>query len=389
MTDFGINEEGFKVKTLRDVLASLEAGCRGDIHPQIDLSSTEIVGQYNGILAREVALIWELMRIVHDSRNRNNAEGMLLDNLVILTGSERDPEKTSKVMVTVSLQAGTELVPGEDFAARADRSDVRFTPVAAFTAATSDDFELQFESEFAGPVSAPGGSLTVIATPKTGWTAVINDEDAILGAFVEEDTALRLRADDELASPGSNTPITLRADLLRVPGVLAATILENTTASAVGGLPASSFEAIIDDDDTDTPEQNAAIGAVVWEGRPTGAQPFGTEEVEILDANGDPQTVFFSRAEGLDIHLEFTLLTGQNYPGDAAFREYVSAQANASQDLGEEARFEVIKSFARDVAGVVDFSMTIGLSASPTGEANITVGPRERARFSVARISVV
>lgn len=388
MTEFGINAEGFRVKTLRDVLAQLETDCRGDIHPQIDLSSTEIVGQYNGIMSREFALIWELMRIVHDSRNRNNAEGMLLDNLVILTGSERDAEKKSKVLCTVSLADGTQLVPGEDFISREDRSDIRFTPVTEFTADADDDFEIEFESEFAGPVSAPGGTLTVIATPKTGWTAVTNGEDAILGALVEEDTALRLKADDELAAPGSNTPITLKADLLQVEGVIAATILENTSAVEVDGLPASSFEAIIDDNDTDTPEQNALIGAVVWAGRPTGTQPFGDEEVEILDLNGDPQTVFFSRADGVDVYLAFVLVKGQNYAGDAAFKEYVSNQANATQDLGEDARYEVIKSFARDVAGVIDWTMTIGTAPAPTGEANLAIGPRERARFSVARISI-
>ncbi|MGC8170052.1 baseplate J/gp47 family protein, partial [Salmonella enterica] len=44
-----------------------------------------------------------------------------------------------------------------------------------------------------GAVSAPAGTITTINTPTRGWQSVTNPADAVPGAEVESDAALRSR----------------------------------------------------------------------------------------------------------------------------------------------------------------------------------------------------
>ena len=83
-----------------------------------------------------------------------------------------------------------------------------------------------------GPTYAPAGSLTVIATPISGWAGVNNPLDAIVGTNIETDTQALARRNTLLAAQ-ANGPIQSIVDKVReVSGVTQALGFENLTDAA-------------------------------------------------------------------------------------------------------------------------------------------------------------
>ena len=90
-----------------------------------------------------------------------------------------------------------------------------------------------------GPITAGIGTITNIATPVNGWTAVTNDGAATPGANVETDSALLVRRVTDLTPPRETTlPSILSACQQAALGttlLLASVIVEENVSDYVGG----------------------------------------------------------------------------------------------------------------------------------------------------------
>jgi hypothetical protein len=391
---FGVNPEGFRAKTLRDIMSDLEVDQRSRIDPQLDLSSKTIMGQCNGINARQGALVWEVARLCYHAIDPNYAENDMLDNVCALTGTTRDGESYSYVTQTVVVELGSQLNTGEAWVSRSDRPDVRFTPDQDFEAETAGSFDVLFRSETTGPVEAPAGTLTVVASAVIGWTSTTNAEDATPGSLVEDDPHLRLKRDQEVAAPGSGTFDAMRVDVENAlegaagaPSTLDVTILENSTLTTdSNGVPMLSFETVIDDDGLIA---NNTIAQAIWDSKPTNSHPVGDLSGTALDDNGDDQTIPFSRPSALNIYLTYDLtVDADTYVGDAAFKAAIAARCADEYGSGEDVLAMRVGGFALDQGGVTNARLKLGTAASPTLFDDIPVAARQRARFADVRIVV-
>jgi uncharacterized phage protein gp47/JayE len=387
MPTYGVTPEGFVRPSLQEILALIEADQRAEISQTLDLSTESVIGQNNGIYARQISLAWEALEAIHNGTDPDRAEDDQLTSISKLTGTERRGESKSIAEgVAVTLEPGTTLIAGTHFAHVNGKPDVRFTPREDFTAGggATAVYYFDFEAENAGPVQAPANTLNVIATPVVGWIDVNNEVDADpLGRLTDDNPTLRLRREAALARSGSSSADAIRADVLAVTNVVSVQVFENwTDATDDQGLPAKSFEVVLFGDTAD----DDAIAQAIWNSKPGGIQPYGTtgDSGTATDANGDPHTMPFSRATEVPIYLEFDITKRDGY---ASLETTVAEAMDAALGTGVDVEFYDVLLSTQGLGALVR-AVRMGTSVSPTTDDTIEIGNRQIARFDTSRIVV-
>jgi len=401
MTEFGVQAEGFVLKPLTQIRADIVArlAASSEVGPSQDYSDTAPLGQIVGALASELAEIWELGFAVHTSGDPEGALDVPLDQLLALTGSERLGARASRCEgVLLTLDAGT-TVPAGSVVSVDGRPDITYTLDVEVENETDDpgDFPGDFTCTVTGPVATNAGTLTVIDTSVSGWTAVTNPDDAILGRNVATNVEFRQRAADERASQGSTTVRAIRAALLdtndhpEFATIEKVLVLENKNDTTdTNGLPPHSVEVILDDGPTPSVDDDL-IAQVIWEeGAAGGIDTHGNQSGTATDSEDQTHEILFSRVARIEIYIDLTVTVNDSFPADGVARVKAAlAEAGNLYQVSEDVIALFIRSKAFNVTGVVDVpEFAIGLTLAPGDDANLPMGYRERATFSTARISV-
>lgn len=399
MTTYGLTADGFVAKTLQDIEAGMVAQQRANIDPGIDTSQYGLIGQLNGIVASDIAELWELAEALNDAMDPDKASGASQDALYALTGPPRDDAEPSHVLCTVVLAAGTAIAPRAAVASVAGKPTARFTNLAAMVNATGAPatlIDLPFEALDTGPVQANAGTLTQRDTLIAGWTSVTNPLDAELGSGVESDAAYRQRREDELAAQGGGTVDGIRADLLGLDTVTACTVIENVgEAIDAEGLPPKSFEAIVRSvlgaTDAD------AIAQSIWGNKPAGIETWGSTSGTATDSEGYARVMRFSRPTELAVYVALRLtVVPAEYIGDAAVKAAVVASGETPGspgylDVGVDVYAGSFVTVAMQQRGVVNAEARVSLvsSAYATGVPAVVTAQREIGALDTTRISIV
>lgn len=401
---WGLTPYGFRAKTLDEILSGLEARAIAEIvdeegRPLLNVKVGPIA-QLLGIFASEAREVWEVVEAVHAANDPDRASGAALASVGALTGSEPLGATPSTVVATVTLGAGVTLPAGSIASVDGD-PDARFVTLADVGGGAAGDYEVELESETAGPIAANAGTLTEIETPVAGWSAITNALDAVQGTLVETDADFRIRRDDELEAQGTSPQDAIRADLLRLladaeitnGGV---TVAMNVTDATDGdGLPPHSVEAIVYDGTEDgSGLTDDEIAQRLWETVAAGIATHGTSSGTAIDALGVERTVEFSRPTLVPIYVDVTVdvALARGWDEDAGADAVAAAIAAAGDELhgvGDDViRYRLIAA-ALSITGVIDVEvMTVGTTASPVGMGNVTIGARELATFDTSRIDV-
>lgn len=388
----GVTSVGFTKKILADIQADINAELLAKVDPALDLSPDQILGQIVAIVANREAKIWEIVETLCHSTNPDGVEGFLADFLCALSGTTRNPAKKSTVTLNCTVGAAFSATLGQMMANVVGFPNLRFTNKAAVGPLSAGVQPIVFESVDYGPIAANAGTLTVITAPVTGWTVCTNPLDATLGSLRETDAALMARRQNELTAPGACTVDSIRADVLKVTGVQQCFVFENTTlVPDATGLPGKAVEVVIYDGLVPA-SSTLAVANVIWGGKPSGVQTYGSTSQAITDATGQPRTVFFSRATVLPVWLEFDLtvdVTAFPATGAALVQAAVAAAGLAALNLGIDVVSAKMKAAALTVAGVLDVpALRLGLTAAPVGTSNLVITGRQIASLDTSRILV-
>jgi uncharacterized phage protein gp47/JayE len=264
---------------------------------------------------------------------------------------------------------------------------ITLTP--AITTPGLDQANVVMQATVTGPVIANAGTLTTIATPITGLTAVLNTQDATVGSNVETDNAYRTRMAEELQLAGAGTVEAIRSQLLEVAGVTTVIVFENTTDVTDGNdLPPHSFEAYVQGGDT------ATIAQTIWESKPAGIATYGNTSYTITDSQGLEHVINFSRPVVVPVYIAVTITPDATYPadGDTLVKE---ALVNYGNSLGIGQELIVIPNLVAQLApqisgipGIQDAVIYVSTSPGPTLPDNITPLSYEILSFDTSRVSV-
>ena len=410
---FGLLPTGFVAPTLEEIRGELEDALRAKLGADLDTSAESVVGQLVAIMATRERTLWELAEATYQARTRAGASFAALTEIARLTGTERRAATKGTVKLLVTLGAGTTLPLGSVAAVLGQASN-RWVTTAAVTNPGPGvaSLEVYAEAETAGTVRANANTITVIATPVAGWTAVINPADAAPGEEIETDAELRARAEEELSQPGTGSVPGIRADLLNLSkGIATATTLTQAELEAVDG---SILSVVVETNRGSWPDAegrapHSVEAIVLWTrgidpGRkalatgifalqlyystPAGITWHGTQSTTITNDNGATETVRWSEASDVNVYVEVTLARSSSWAGDAAVKAAIVTWSEALL-LGEDVIRARLYPVLLALPGVLDvIEIRLGRTASTLPQ-NLTLGPREAALFDTGRITVV
>lgn len=395
----GFNADGsFEPRTLAEILAGFEARERANIDAALDVSLYSPVGQLNAIMASELASLWELAEELHDAIDPDRAVGDQQDALYSLTGTLRRGETASSVVATVVLQPGADIVAGVAQASVFGSATAKFVNTVSMANPTLAPITIPvaYHSIATGPVIAPAGTLTVIDSPQSGWTSITNALDADPGTLVESSSAFRRRRELELAAQGGVTVPGLRADLLRLDTVHAASVIENYSWVQVGDLPPKSLEAVVRSAAGAGDEQT--IADTIWSNKATGIETVGNQPpLTVTDEEGVAHAIHFSRPVERTIYVALRLLTDPlHYPGDAVTRQ---ALVDASEDpaavgyldVGADVYAGRLVAAAMALPGVVNAEARLSfdpITSFDAASTSLVITQREIAGIDTGRIAI-
>lgn len=439
---YGITDQGFVLKPLADIKSDLEAAFKAAFGAGINVQPQSRFGLIIGIMAERLSDLWQGLEAVHGSQYPDSAAGDDLDNLASLTGTLRHQPTYSVASKVVLVGTAGTVVPagsvaevtgvGTLFDSNADATIAALTAWASGVTHAVDDLvtnagnvyrcaqagttasaptgtgtaitdgtcvweyvgagtaavQVDFTAESTGVLPANAGTLTTIATPVAGWASVYNPTDATVGTDLETDSALRVRRESELRGQGNSAVDAMRAKLLRVAGVTAASVFDNPTdATDANGLPPHSIECVVqggaDQDIRDTILAAKAAG-IATHGNVTGTA---------LDGQSISHEVDFSRLVAVNVWVTVNvtkLSTG--FPSDGAAQIQAALVEWAAANLLGGTHVVASKLYAPifdGVSGIDDVSaIYIGTASGPTGSATVPITIRQIASLDTSRIVV-
>lgn len=377
----GLTAFGFERKRLADIKADIEASLKTAFGNNIDLSPQSVFGQFIGIMSERISEHWESQENIYNSQYPSTAQGNQLSNVVLYNGIERRSAEYSTATVTLTGVNGTVITQGSQVAVSGTEEVFVIDEDATIVGGTAS---VGVTAQETGPIEAVAGSITVILTPIFGWTGVTNPLDAAVGSDEETDAELRERRTLSTQALGQNLIDSLYGQLLNLDNVEDAIVIDNKTAAPADGIPAYQFlVSILGGDD-------AEIAETIWKNTPQGIASFGTTTVVHTDDQGFPQDVKFTRPSDVEIYFKVDITTDSSFPGTGstdiknAIVEYGQENFKISDDVIRTKFYTPINT----VPGITSIDLRIGLSASPTGTANLTIDLDEVSRYDTSRVEV-
>ena len=388
----GLSTTGFEAKALVDIQDEINTAIQAAISPTLNLSATSLLGQFVGTTSSQIRQTWEAAQAVYAARDVDQATGAALTELCALTGTNRRAQTSSTVLMTVTLSAGAypHTFPAGSLivypvGSPADLFD-NDTDITINALATNLA-DQAFTAQEPGPVRAELGTLTVISNPVSGFSAPTNPAAAVLGEEEETDAALRARQRLELARKGSHTVDAIRTDLSDALPTSTVVVFENDTDATVDGIPPHAIECLIQVGS----ETDPVIAGAIFDAKPAGIRAYGTTTYVTTDAQGNDHTVGWTEPTPITIYIDLAVsVLSSTYAGNTLLKAAITDWCDANLGVGKDVLKARIESICMGVAGVVDVSAEIGLSADAgTSAANYVIAAREIALVADVRIAIV
>lgn len=386
-----LDKNGFRRPAYAELVADMETEARKRFGQNVNTRPLTPLGIIIRIFAWFLSLLWQDAEKIYHGDSLKDAEGIQLDRLGPRVGITRLQADYATGSVTLAGTAGH--VEPAGFLLESESGQVfETTEEAVLNAEGVDVVAIRaLEPGSAGNVAA--GTITVIPQPVAAITGVTNAEPTRGGRAKETDEEFKARFPQSVAGGGSASVPAIQAALRRVPGVRAATVLENYTNAPVNGLPAKSVAAYVLGGD------RQEIADAVFRYKAGGIEPAGTEEVTVTDLAGRLHLVRFSYATEIPISARVTITTGPEFPADGAARvrsaiiRYVGGEeADGSLwhglNMGADVIHARILAAVMAVPGVMDATVTLSTDGATYTEANVAIGPEEVAQADTDRIEV-
>lgn len=385
---YGLTSTGWVPKTAAVLLAELEVALRAELGDDVDVSAESVYGPVLAVMATKLGEAWELAGAVYNARTPSGSLGASLDAAAgLCPGIERRAATKGTVTLSATLNAGITLPAGSRAHVVGEPTNAWVTTESVTNSGGSPAaISVEAEALDTGRTPANTGTITVIATPVSGWTGVTNAADAVPGLPVETDAELRLRREQSLARNASSPLDAIVAQVAEVDGVTQVRGWENTSSFPdSAGRPSKSIEILaLGGDDED-------IAQAIFAAKAGGIETVGGEVVIFTDAYSASRTVFFSRPDSLNMYATIRVEIDPNtYAGDAAVED---AFLDAVDGLraGEPTRISDAVTAVCAVEGVTDAYVLVGTTSTEGFQqrTNYTPGERVRCVFDSARVEII
>lgn len=381
-----VTSAGISAPSFPDILASLQASFRLIYGADAYLEPDGQDGQLLAVFATAINDCNSAAIAVYNSFSPATAVGAGLSSVVKINGLRKLVPSNSSADLTLVGPTGTPIANGivEDTV-----TGNQWLLPELVTIGDSGSVVATAICSVAGAITAPANTITQIVNPQRGWQSATNAAEATVGAPKEEDGALRQRQAVSTSLPAQTRLESIVAAVLNLPGVQIVKPYENDTGTTDdNGIPGHSIALVVIGGDS------VAIATAIANGK-LGPGTYGSISEVIIDQNGVPNTISFSRptAERVIANLSITALTGYVATTGALIQSALSAWVEALPIGGSVNLNDMVA--AAKLPGAIGATykieygnLTIGLYGNSPGTADLAMAWNQEAALATADTSI-
>ncbi|QHJ79802.1 MAG: hypothetical protein [Caudoviricetes sp.] len=375
-TTYGVTEKGFVRKPLSVILDNLNSKFQAKFGAAFDVSPESPDGQIIGVVADEINSCWEQAQFGFNAYRPGAMEGVGLDAICELTGTERYVNRPTRVTCQCTGTQGT-VVPAGSLVG--DTTGLTFATVTDVTLPGDVTVACTTQGEF---YVAPNTITKIITTGITGWTGVTNPDEGITGLTYESDPSLRARRDKTTVSNGTATTEAIYSALSDLD-LSYVRIRDNDTGAAIGSQPAGTIFVVVDGGTLND------IARRIYDNKTGGVPTYGSQSIVINDSKGYPHTIKFSRSTPQSIYITgtFRRMAGSNLASNDVITTLQQACLDYINNLnpGEPVVWSYLfNPLVTSTPGIEIDSLFIGIAANPTATTTIPLDIDKRANTVAA-----
>lgn len=249
-----------------------------------------------------------------------------------------------------------------------DSSGNIYACTTAGTIPASGTITLPFACLTTGPIAVPSSNAVSIYQAIPGWDTV-TCLSGVIGRAVESRAAFELRRQQSVALNSVGMLDSILANVLNVPGVVDAYVIDNPTATptTIGGITLGANSLYVAVAGSFTP---LSVAQAIWNKKPPGCSYTGNTSETVTDPNPiyatpPSYTVKFQTAVNTPIFFSITLKNSTSVPSDALTQIQTALDsAFSGQDGGTVPRIgsEIFASrFYADIALLGSWAQIISL----------------------------
>ena len=380
-----IDASGYHYPTYNDIRDDMIDHFRQIYGQDIYLGNDSQDYQMISIFALKIYDTFQAVELDYNNRSPKTAIGTALDGLVKINGLTRKKASYSTVQVTLTGDAGTQVVRG----VVRDSNDVQWALPYVVNIGNAGTVTITATCKKIGAVGAPAGSVTGIVTPTKGWVSVTNKEQAVLGRPVETDKQLRARQTISVANPSQAVMESTKGAIAAVSGVTRYSVLENdTNITDSHGIPGHSISAIVEGG------ADAEIAKAIYLRKSPGCGTYGTTAINVFNAENVATKIKFFRPAyvKIDVRIRVKKLTGYTKEVEAAIINYVKYYLSILA-IGQSVYLSSIWAVAaRAIADITNptFSVVevkLGIAGSNPTVANIPISFNQVAQYNSCTVT--
>ncbi len=309
-----VETTGYKRRTYDEILSGLEADARKLFGEDIDTSDLSVLGKYLRIIAYRSAKSEEDKEKLYYGGFVTTANDSALDMAAGYALAVRNGGAAARHRLTVRGPKGTVIPYGTKFRTEAD---VLFFNTHEETVGEDGTAILVVECTQVGEVGnlAAENLINSLAEQNAALLGVEVEASELLaqGSAMEDDFTFRRRIMSIIKGRGSKTIASIRAALLRLDGVVSATVIENDTDEYVNELPPHCVACYVNAGINEhTPEDertamNQLIAETIFSKKGGGIYTHGSTAVELKDERGEVNSIVrFTHTDELALYFEIT-----------------------------------------------------------------------------------
>lgn len=327
-----ISSAGISAPAFADILLALQNAARGIYGSDVYIEPDSKDGQLLALVAQAIADNNDTAIAVYNQFAPSTAVGAGLSSVVKVNGLSRLVASQSTATGLVVGQVGAVITGG----VVKDANGNLWNLPASVTIPPAGQILVTVTAQQVGAIAAAAGTINAIATPALGWQSFVSTTDAVPGAPVESDAALRQRQAIS-TSASADTPLgALVGALENLTGVTAVKVYENaTSATDANGVPMKSICVVVSGGNV------ADIAATIGQKKTPGAATYGTTAQSYVDpVTGIPSTIYFYvlAATNVKVKVTGTALTGYTSATAAAIQAAIAAYVDTFA-IGEAVEF--------------------------------------------------
>lgn len=378
-----ITPTGFTRTRLDERLAELSSAMRAVFGNDINLDPDSIDGQTIGIFAEAISNSDQLAEHIYQQLDPSMAKGVGLSRLVALNGIKRLPGSYTTVTLLFTGAVGAFIPAGSLF--KNGSTNEQFTTLSDVVIPLGGSVSVAARAVLYGPTVAQANTITGKVSQLYGVDTVTNPNAGIIGRFEETDEQLRIRRALSTGTAGQGLTDAIFGFLANITGVIQAKVYENpeATVDSNGQAPHSIHAVLLGGDDLD-------LANGLWAKKSNGVTLVGSTTVQILDSQGTPHNMRFSRPVERPVYVSIDLTIKRGWPADgvARIKAAITAWALVNQYIGNDVIQSRIFDPVNSVPGHSISAIRIGYSPSPTNEDDLPILYAELATFDLVNIEV-